>query len=325
MEKDFILEPRKKRDYTPDPKIIYDVVIVGGGVAGFSAAMYAKRLGMEVLILGDTFGGTIMLADIVENWPGIVSTTGQKLAKLIENHAKDYDIDIFRGLARKIEKKKDFFNVLTKEEVFKSRTLIFATGTRLKRLGVKGEGEFSGRGVSYCALCDGRLYKDKIVGIVGGSDSAIKEALFLAEHAKKVFVIYRGEKVHPEKVILQRLNKRVKEGKIEVINNTNVLEIKGDKFVNSVLLDKEFNRKDELDIEGLFIYVGREPLSDLAKELGVSLNQKGEIKTNRMSETNIDGIYASGDVSDFEFKQAITSSAQGVTAAYSAYKYLESK
>lgn len=324
LMKDLILEPRREGDYIPDATKLYDFVIIGGGVAGFSAAMYARRLGMEVLLIGDAFGGTIMLADVVENWPGIISTTGQKLASLIENHAKDYDIDILRKMVTKVEKSGAEFKVSIKDEVFKGKSVLFATGTKLRRLGVKGEGEFAGKGVSYCALCDAGLYKGKVIAVVGGSDSAVKEALLLAEYAKKVYIIYRRENVRPEKIIMHRLEEAIKQGKIEIVNNANVLEIKGSKFVESVLLDREFNGKKELALDGLFIYVGRIPMSDLAKDLGVELNEKGEIKTDRLSGTNIEGVYASGDVTDFPFKQAITSSAEGVMAAYNAHEYLKS-
>lgn len=326
MEKeDLILAPRKKYDYTPDSKIFYDLIIVGGGVVGFSTAMYARRLGMSVLIIGDAFGGTIMLTNEVENWPGIISVTGQRLAKLVEDHAKDYDIDILNGMVTNVEEKKEkvrYFKVSIKDAVFNSKTIIFATGTKLKRLGVPGEGNFSGKGVSYCALCDGRLFKGKTVGIVGGGDSAIKEALFLSEHVKKVYVIYRGDKVHPEPATLVKMEARVKEGKIEVINNTNVLEIKGDKLMSSVVLDKEFNGSKEFALEGLFVEIGRIPLSDLAKNIGVKLNKGSEIKINRFSETNIEGVYAAGDVADTPFKQAFTGAAEGISAAYMAYEYI---
>jgi thioredoxin reductase (NADPH) len=323
MEENFILTPRKKLDYAPDKNILYDVIIIGGGVAGFSAAMYAKRLGMGVLIIGDAPGGTIMLADKVENWPGIISVTGQRLANLVETHAKDYEIDVLNGIVNEVKKNGDEFEVGVKEEVFKGKTIIFATGTRLRRLGVKGEGEFAGKGVSYCALCDAGFFKDKIVGVVGGSDSAVKEALFLSEHVKKVYIIYRKEKVRAEKITSDRMEEKVKKGKIEVINNANVLEILGDKFVNKVLLDREFNGSGELELQGLFIDIGREPLSDLAKSLGVEINEKGEIEITNLSETNVDGVFAAGDVTDFPFKQAITGSSQGVTAVWSAYKFLE--
>lgn len=322
MKEDLILAPRKKYDYTPDPKIFYDLVIVGGGVVGFSTAMYARRLGMSVLVIGDSFGGTIMLTDDVENWPGIISVSGRRLAKLVEDHAKDYDIDILNGMALEVKKSKEGFNVSTKDAVFNSKAIVFATGTKLKRLGVPGEGNFAGKGVSYCALCDGRLFKDKIVGVVGGSDSAIKEALFLSEHVKKVYVIYRREQVRPEPATLAKMQARVEEGKIEVINNTNVLEIKGDKLMSSVVLDREFGGSKELSLSGLFIEIGRIPLSDLAKNIGVELNTENEIKINRFSETNVEGVYAAGDVADTPFKQAFTGCAEGISAAYKAYDFI---
>lgn len=322
MEKDLILEPRKKYDYTPDSGLVYDVIIIGAGVVGFSTAMYAKRLGMNVLVVGDSFGGTIMLTKDVENWPGIISVSGQKLAKLVENHAKDYEIDILRDSVLNVEKGKDNFKISTKKEIFNGKTIVFATGTKLKRIGVLGEGTFAGKGVSYCALCDGMFFKDKIVGVVGGSDSAIKEAFFLSEHVKKVYVIYRRENVRAEKATLEKMQEKVNEGKIVIINNTNVLEIKGEKFMKQVVLDKEYEGKKELELDGLFIDIGREPLSDLAKNLGVELNEKSEIKIDRFSQTNLKGVYAAGDVADTPFKQAFTGAAEGIVAAYSAYEYL---
>ncbi len=244
----------------------------------------------------------------------------------MENHVKDYDIDLLNAKVESIEKKDEnnspLYIVKTAGKKFKTKTIIFATGTKIKRLGVKGEKEFENKGVSYCALCDGPLFKNKIVGVVGGSDSAVKEALLLTEYAKKVFIIYRGEQIHPEQINLARAEEKIKWGKIEVINHTNVLEIKGAKFIKSVVLDKAYKGKRELLLEGLFVEIGHLPLSELAVPISVRTNEKGEIVINRNSETNIEGIFAAGDVVDTEFKQAITGVGEGVTAVYHAYKFV---
>jgi thioredoxin reductase (NADPH) len=180
--------------------------------------------------------------------------------------------------------------------------------------------EFENRGIAYCALCDAPLFKGKTVAVVGGSDSAAKDALVLAEHAKKVYIIYRGEKIRPEPINYKRV---MDHPKIEVINNANVLEIKGTRSVESVRLDREFNGSNELALEGVFVAIGHIVLSDLAEQMGVELNEKKEIILNhRTAETNVPGIFAAGDVADKPFKQAITGVAEGCTAAFSAYEYI---
>ena len=184
---------------------------------------------------------------------------------------------------------------------------------------MKGAEEFKSKGVHYCALCDGALYKDKVVAVIGGSDTAAKEALLLAQHAKKVYIIYRKEKIRAEPINLKLIEKN---NKIEIINNTNVVEILGDKLVNKVILDKEYNGSRELTLNGIFGAIGHIPLSDLAVKLGVKINNKKEIMIDRESKTNVKGIFAAGDVVDSGFKQAITGVAEGVVAAHSAYSYI---
>jgi len=184
---------------------------------------------------------------------------------------------------------------------------------------MKGAEEFKNKGVHYCALCDGALYKEKIVSVIGGSDTAAKEALLLAQNAKKVYIIYRGEKIRPEPVNGKLIEKNKK---IEVINNTNVTEIQGDKMVNKVILDREYSGTKELALTGVFGAIGHIPLSDLAAKLGVKINKKNEIMIDRDSKTNVKGIFAAGDVVDSGFKQAITGVGEGVVAVYSAYTYI---
>ncbi len=325
-KEEIVFEPRQKYDYGADEKIFYDTIIVGAGVVGFASGMYAGRLGLKTLVIGELKGGTITLTHVVENYPGFVSLSGPKLAELMEKHAKDYDIDILNAKVDGIEKKEEgdkrYFIAYSNGKKFNAKTLIFATGTKYRKLGVPGEDKFWAKGVSTCALCDAPLFKNKIVVVVGGSDSAVKEALLLTEYAKKVYIIYRGDKVHPEPINMKRAEEKIKLGKIEIINNTNVIEIKGDNFVKSVLLDKQYKGKKEFMLDGVFIDIGHIPLSELSKNIGVKINKKGEIIINRNAETNIKGFYAAGDVVDTEFKQAITGVGEGVAAAYHAYEYV---
>lgn len=305
----------------------FDFVIVGAGVGGLAAGMYGARLGLKTLVLGSSHGtempvgGVITTTDTVENYPGFIKLTGTELANKIRDHAKAYDLaTISEEKVETVSGKLGNFKVKTNKGEYNAKAVLFATGTKWKKLpeSVKGSREYENKGISYCALCDGPLYKDKIAAVVGGSDSAAKDALLLSNHAKKVYLIYRGEKIHPEPVNLKRVEENKK---IEVINNTNVTEIRGEQFVKSVVLDKPYNGKNELELNGVFIAIGHIVLSDLAKTLGVKLNKKNEIVIDhKTSATNVKGVFAAGDVSDKPFKQAITGVAEGCTAAYSAYE-----
>ena len=311
-------------------KEIYDFLIIGGGGTGLAAAMYAARLGLKTLVLGHrhgaefSIGGVITTTNIVENYPGFIRLSGEELAKKIEEHARSYDlVEIKEEIVNEIKKNKSSFSVLTENNSYEAKTILFATGTKWRKLDVKGSREFENKGMNYCALCDGPLYKNKVVAIVGGSDSAAKDALVLSEHAKKVYIIYRGDEIHPEPINFERVKQNKK---IEIINKTNIIEIKGKDFVEKVILDHAYKGSKELNLDGVFIAIGHIVLSDLAKNLGVKLNQKGEIIINhKTSETNIPGIYAAGDVTDKDFKQLITGVADGCTAAYSAYEYITKK
>jgi len=311
----------------------YDFIIIGAGVTGMAAAMYAARLELKTLCLGASsgtelpIGGVITTTNIVENYPGFIKLTGEELAEAIKKHALSYDnVQIKNERVGNIEKTGEGFVIKTKKNEYFGKTILFATGTKWKKLEVPGAMEYEGKGINFCALCDGFLYKNKVVAIIGGSDSAAKDALVLTEHAKKVYIIYRKEKIRAEPVNMKRVEGKIKIGKLEIVNNTNVVEIKGGKSVKSVVLDREFNGSKELFVEGVFVAIGHIALSDFAKALGVKLNEKGEIMIDhKTSETNINGVYAAGDVADKPFKQAITGVAEGCTAAYSAFEYINKK
>jgi len=309
---------------------IYDFAVIGAGGAGLAGAMYGARLGLKTVVFGVSngaglpIGGLITTAHIVDNYPGIRNITGVEIAKKIEDHAKSYDlVTIKQEKVEDISKSKNCFNIKTSKQKYQARAILFATGRKLKKLGVKGAVKFEMKGVSYCALCDAPLYRDKIVAVIGGGDAAVVEALILAEYVKKAYVIYRGDKINAELINLKKLKSNKK---IEIITNTNIIEVDGKDHVTRIILDKPYKGKKVLEIDGVYVAIGSESISGLAKSLGIKLNSKKEIKIDhKTSKTNVPGVYAAGDAADKPFKQLITGVAEGVTAAHSAYEYLSEK
>ncbi len=299
-----------------DLEITYDLIVLGGGPTAIGCAIYAARFAMDVLIVGKTFGGLIATTHLVENYPGITSTSGQELMDMFKDHMDSLRIPYISDEIRSIEKLEDHFVLKSFFQKFKAYSICIATGSERRKIRIPGEEEFAGRGVSYCATCDGPFYKDKVVCVIGGSDSAAKEALFLSQNTKKVYILYRGEDIRAEPINKKRV---LENEKIEIIYKTNVTEIKGERKVKSVVFD---NGK-HLEVDGVFIEIGSIPNSDLAESIGVETNEKGEIIINRKSETNVQGIFAAGDVADAPFKQAITGVSEGVIAAYSAFDYVK--
>lgn len=300
-----------------DPDHVYDLIILGGGPTALGCAIYAARFSMDILVIGKTYGGLIATTHVVENYPAITSVSGQELMDMFRDHINSLEIPYISDEIRNIEKKEGFFELSSFFQKFRAKSLLIATGSERRKLGIPGEQEYAGRGVSYCATCDGPFFKEKTVAVIGGSDSAAKEALFLAQSAKKVYIIYRGEEIRAEPINKDRV---LSNDKIEIIYSTNVVEIKGDeKGVNEVV----FDNGGALQVQGVFIEIGSIPNSDIAQQIGVKTNEKGEVLINRRSETNIPGVYAAGDVGDAPFKQAITGVSEGVIAAYSAFDFLK--
>ncbi len=299
---------------------IFDVIAVGAGIAGLSAGMYCGRFNLKTLGIGEMPGGVITTTHLIENYPGIISITGADMAEVFLKHAQRFGAEMKFSRVGDIEKFEDggkqFFRVRAAGEEFTARAVIIATGTQHKQLGVKGEKEFSGKGVSYCALCDAAFFKGKTVCLVGGGDSSAIEALILAEQCKKVYMIVRKDVLRAEPINHQKV---MESNNIEVRFLTEIAEIKGQGKVESVVLKSG----EEIPMEGVFIAVGHVPVSILAGKLGVELDPSGQIKINRNCETNVPGIFAAGDVTDTRFKQAITGAAEAVTASYSAYRYLQ--
>ena len=294
----------------------YDLIVIGGGPTAIGSAIYAARFALDVLVIGKIFGGLIVTTHLVENYPGITTASGQGFMEMFKEHMNSLQIPYITDEIRSIEQSDDHFILHSFFQKFKAKSVVIATGSERKKLGVPGEEDFAGKGVSYCATCDGPFYKDKTVCVIGGSDSAAKEALFLSQNVNKVYIIYRGEEIRAEPINKKRVEQNPK---IEIIYKTNVTEIKGENTVKSVI----FDNGTEFEVDGVFIEVGSVPNSDLAKHIGVRTNKKDEIIINRKSETNISGIFAAGDVADAPFKQAITGVSEGVIAAYSAFEHIK--
>ncbi|HJO14530.1 MAG TPA: FAD-dependent oxidoreductase [Candidatus Pacearchaeota archaeon] len=297
-------------------KEVYDVAIIGAGIVGLAGAVYARRMNLKTIVFGNERGGTLAKTHLVENYPGFISLSGPELMDKILAHAKVYDPTIIMRAVLDIKKKGKLFELSTKKESYQAKMVLFATGSKWKKLNIPGEEEFKNKGVHYCASCDAPLYKGKKTAVVvGGGDSAVKESLLVAEYFDEVYVLARST-FKPEPINMQRAQANKK---IHLIDGIQVKEIKGDKFANEVILDKPINNSTSLKMDAIFIEIGHIPLSDLAIKLGVKTNKKGEIIITREARTNIPNIYAAGDVGDLKFKQAITGVGEAVTAMYSIY------
>ena len=297
---------------------LYDFAIIGGGCAGFAGAMYAGRLGLKTIIFSETTGGTIILTDKVENYPGIKSTTGKGLADALKEHALEYPVELVEEKIEKVERCGKTFKLFYKGKSIESKTVLFATGTKWRKLGVPGEEEYKNRGVHYCALCDGYFYKGKKIAVVGGGDSACKEAIQLTEFGDVAMLVRNRLKAEP-------VNLKRYEGKknTKIVLGVVVKEILGDgKKVTGVTVVDKAGKESKMEFDAVFVEIGHIPLSELAIAIGVNVDEHNEIIINRNAETNVPGVYAAGDVCDTRFKQAITGVAEAVTASYSAFQYI---
>ncbi len=292
---------------------MYDLIILGTGPAGLAAAVYAARYKMNFLVIGALSGGTVTQAHMVENYPGIEGVTGIELGKRMADHAKKLGSDIAADLIKKIEKKDGYF-VLHGSKEYETKRILLAIGAERAKLKIKGEDELLGKGVSYCATCDGPFFKNKTVCVVGGGNAAVTSALYMAELAEKVYLIYRGTELKAEPAWIENLESQKN---IETIYNANINEIQGKNNVEGTVLDT--NRKIETD--GVFIEIGSTPNKALIAGLGLKTDNRGYITVDSELKTGAKGIWAAGDIAQngFKLRQAITAAAEGAIAVYSIY------
>jgi thioredoxin reductase (NADPH) len=302
----------------------YDVIIVGAGPAGITAGIYANRYGLKTLIIGKDAGQTAD-AWVIENYPGVESIKGMELMDSFRRHAEKLGIEVMlMTTVSGISKAKDGFVVKTGDgQEFSCKAVVLAIGMQKSKMGLHNENKFLGKGVSYCATCDAAFFKGKIVGVVGGNDSAVTAALLLAEHSKQVYIIYRKEALRAEEAWLKKIRENPK---IKVITNALPKEVKGDTLLRSVVMEVN-GKPEELKLDGLFIEIGHEPETSLPKQLGAETDENGRIKIDDKMLTNVPGVFAAGDVTGRpdKLRQIITAAAEGAIAATSAYKYIKSK
>lgn len=295
---------------------VYDTIIVGAGPAGLTAALYAGRYLMKTLLIGELSGGMISEAHKVCNFPTYKSISGMELTQKMVEQVKSLDVEVMNERVDDISGKYGDFVVKTPESVYRGKSVILATGTKKRKLGIKGEKDFIGKGVSYCATCDAAFFRNKTVAVVGGGDAALTAALLLAEYATKVYIIYR--KSHFFRAEPAWVKQVEAEKKIEPVFNSNITEINGSSLVESIKLDSG----KELAVDGVFVEIGLISITELAEKLGIKLDN-GHIAVDKHQNTSMAGIFAAGDITNNSLKQAITAAAEGAIAATSAYEKIK--
>jgi len=305
--------------------MVFDLIIIGAGPAGMTAAIYAARTKLNILVLTEEFGGQMSEKTVaIENYPGFERISGQELIEKFKSHLQVLNVETKKAIVLRVEKKKDNFLVFLKDNTkLEARSLIIATGAKHRKLEAIGGDKFIGKGLSYCVTCDGPLFSDKIVAVIGGGNAGFEAALALSDFAKKIYIIEYGKNVAADEVNQGKVDSVEK---IEIITNAALKEIRGGNFVQGLTYEDRTSKQEKnLALEGIFVEIGSVPSSDFLKDL-VDLNNKGEIVVDaKTAKSNIPGLFCAGDVGDVPYKQIIIACGEGAKAAISAYQYLKQK
>lgn len=309
---------------------LYDVIILGAGPAGLSAGIYAKRSNLKTLIIEKgRVGGQILNTSEIANYPGFIENiSGSKLISNMVNQCNNLGVEIVKDLITYIDINSDIKVLTGKEHKYKSKTIIIATGSIPKKLKVKGEKELTGKGVSYCAICDADFFTDLEVFVVGGGDSAVEESIFLSKFARKVTIVCRSENLHCSKYIEEKARKN---SKIYIMFNTNIKELHGKDILESIVFEntatnekKEYFVDESDEIMGVFIFIGLIPQTEMFKNK-LNMDDRGYIISNENMNTNLDGVFVAGDCRVKSLRQVVTATSDGAIASIEAQKYIESK
>lgn len=310
---------------TTEKKLIgqHDLCIIGTGPAGFTASIYASRYKVDHVIVGEMTGGLMTSSHKICNYPSEIEISGMDLSQKMYEHMIQLGAPHFAETVISIQKKDQWFEIeLSGDQIIKAKTVLLATGTEHKHLGLENEERLTGRGISYCATCDAMFYKNKTVAVIGGSDSANTASLYLAEVADKVYQIYRGSALRGETAWIDQIHHNPK---IELILNTNITKLIGEKKLGLLELDRSHNGQNQITIDGLFIEIGSDPDLKLIRQLNLETDEKGYIVTQPDQATNQAGIWAAGDITtnSNQFRQIVTASSEGAIAAESIFKHLQ--
>lgn len=299
---------------------MYDIIIIGAGPAGLTAGIYARRALKKVLILeAISYGGQIINTLDIENYPVEEHISGFDFATKLYNQTKNLGAEILFEKCIKIHKKTDIFEVETTKKQYQAKAIILATGADNRKLGIEKETELTGKGISYCATCDGNFYKEKEVAVVGGGNTALEDALYLSNIAKKVYLIHRRDKFRGDQVVVNKLKEKKN---IEFIFNSQVTKIIGNNKLEKIEITDKSNKTKEINVNGLFIAIGKIPENKNFKDI-IELNEDGYIITDENCRTNIKGIFAAGDNRNKVLRQLVTATSDGAIAASEAIKYIE--
>ncbi|MEM0459252.1 MAG: FAD-dependent oxidoreductase [Thermofilaceae archaeon] len=298
---------------------IYDVLVVGGGIAGFTAALYAARQGLRTLVVTADIGGQLLLAPEIQNYPGFESIRGFELAQRVEAQARAFGAEVVFDEVQEIKREGQIFTVRALNGEYKAHSIILACGKAPKELGVPGERELKGRGVSYCVVCDAPLYRGKVVALIGWGYHGWESVNVLAEYAAKVYWVFSGEKPYEDEEAVKSV---VARGNVELVPRAKPIAIRGEKRVEELVVkDTASGEERALRVDGVFVEIGYEPRTGFLRGF-VELNDKGEVVIDRECRTSQPGVFAAGDVTDLPFKQAVISAGMGAIAALSAYRYV---
>ncbi len=307
--------------------MIYDLIIIGGGPAGMTAAIYAARKKLKTLILTKDIGGQTAISSDIENYPGFTMITGPALIKKFEEHLEEFkddvDLKLTNGGVKSIKKEESKFLIKTTEGLSqKARSVIITGGKIPSKLNVEGENDFLNKGVSYCAWCDGPLFADKEIAIIGGGNSALDTAINLSKLVRQAYIININPKPTGDPVMIEKIKDLAN---IRIINNADIKKIRGSKFVEAIeIMDKQSGLNKEIKVQGVFVEIGFVPATDYLKDL-IKLNKEGEIIIDEHNMTNVKGIFAAGDITNVIEKQTIIAAGEGAKAAIQASQYLSSK